>query len=62
MAGPYSQETSDGRRGELSEIERANAVDSGQRPEPGRRYTPSNGFVDDHTSVSLRLALGRPAG
>jgi hypothetical protein len=45
-------------RGQLRLIERPDAVDSGQRPEPERRYVPSNGFVDDHTDVSRRLMQG----
>ena len=57
MARPYAQETSDGGRWQLRQIERPDAIDPGQRPEPGRRHTPANGFVDDHVSISMCLRL-----
>src|SRR6266478_1128398 len=47
----------DGRGGErAAETVRTPGCGRGrQRPEPGRRYVPSNGFVDDHTDVSRCL-------
>jgi hypothetical protein len=57
MAHPYAQETSDGGRWQLRQIERPDAIDPWQRPEPGWRHTPSNGFVSDHhTGISMHAA------
>ena len=58
MARAYSQETREWGRGQLGLVERPDAVDSGQRPEPERGYVPSHGFVDNHTDVSMYLMQG----